>query len=122
MKSMKLLTLFVVFSFLIFFACSDDNDSNKTLDVDQTVLTFQPGVETKVFTISTIEEWYITCSGLSLWFGPNIASTDWFDISPVSGTGNAQISITTKDSTHNNSAILQIKYGKKEKTVTLNQN
>lgn len=117
----KLFPLLVVLSLPIFFSCSKDSDSDKTLDIDIDIVTFQPGGDTKSFNISTIEEWYVTCAGLDIAYGANFASTNWFDISPVYGVGNAQISITTKSDSHNNSIVLHIKYGKKEKKVTLHQ-
>ncbi|MDR0348498.1 MAG: BACON domain-containing protein, partial [Tannerella sp.] len=118
----KLLKLSVVCCLLLCFSCSTDDDSNRTLDVDQTVLTFQPGVETRTFNITASGEWSITFDGISPYYGPNMASSDWFEISPIQGTGNGLISITTKADSHNNSIVLYIKYGKREKTVTLNQN
>ena len=115
--------LAILFFCLIQFSCSDNDDSKKKLEIDLTVLTFQPGAETLSFTITTTEEWNIVGTGLTPTYGANIGTSDWFNISPVYGTGNAQVNITTNADSHNNTMTIQIKYGKKqEKTVILNQN
>lgn len=121
-----LLRRIVKLTFFLFcislFSCSKDNDADITMEVDQSTLTFQPGVETKSFEITTSEEWNITSAELSHSFGGNFAETDWFRISPVYGTGNATITITTKEDSKNNNMELRIEYGTQVKTIALIQN
>lgn len=92
------------------------------MEVDQSTLTFQPGVESKSFEITTSEEWNITSAELSHSFGGNFAETDRFRISPVYGKGNATITITTKEDSKNNNIELRIEYGTQVKTIALIQN
>lgn len=103
-------------------SCSNDSDDNKILNIDQHELTFQVGIDSMSFEITTSEEWTITSPELSQALGANNASTDWFEITPVFGTGNAIITIITKAESTNNSSVIYIKYGKQEKSVTLTQN
>lgn len=123
MKTLLIRTvkLSIILSCLIYLSCSKD-EAEQILDVDQTILTFQPGAETKSFNITTSGEWLITADGLEPYYGSNFARADWCEISPVAGKGNAQIIITTTNESKDNNMVLHIEYGKKEKTVTLIQN
>lgn len=117
-----ILKLSAIISCMLYFSCAKDNEANIKLDVYPDALTFQPGGEMKTFNISCSGEWQISADGLWPFYGRNGACTDWFEVSPVNGTGDAQIIIQTTEDSYNNNIVLYIKCNKKEMTVTLNQN
>ena len=120
MKLFKLFPILFCFSVAIFLSCSKDEEP-QILDVDKTELHFPAGTASREFNITTTGAWKIEATGLSPYFGPNKGDADWYTIEPMVETGNAKVTVTSKEGTEGNRATLRIKYDGKEKNVELKQ-
>ncbi|MDR1221789.1 MAG: BACON domain-containing protein [Tannerella sp.] len=90
-------TLCLAFLFIVFTDCSK-NEDKYDVSTDRKELQLGSGVREKEFKITSSGEWRIEADGLEYYYGGNAGSTDWCTISPISGTGNATVAVTLKES------------------------
>lgn len=104
-----------------FLSSCGKEDKPQLLDVDKTELQFPTGVAGRTLNIATTGEWRIEAPGLSPYIGINKGDADWYTVEPMWGVDNAKVTVTSKEGTAGNKAILRIKYDGQEKTVELKQ-
>jgi hypothetical protein len=68
--------------------------SAETVSVDKTELTFTQKDESKELKISCESKWYLEADGIEYYYGSNMADFKDFIITPASGEGKTQITIT----------------------------
>lgn len=113
--------LFILIILLSFLFCGCAKNNNSVISLDKDLIELNSGVDTKTFMIETKNSWKIKADGLEGWYGPNKASSSWFEISPIFGTGTAKISITTFEGTSGNQIELNIVSEGKTRIVKLIQ-
>lgn len=106
---------------LLFTACTKSNHTK--LEVDNKVLEFAAGEDTRYFNITSDEKWKIEADGLTEGLGANFGWAGWYTVEPVYGEGNAKITIMSKEGSKGNNATLKIKTisDHQEKVVELSQ-
>jgi|LSQX01.2.fsa_nt_gb hypothetical protein len=120
MKPLELPSILFFIFVILLLSCSKE-EKPQTLEMDKTELHFPTGTAGCEFNITTTGEWIIEATGMTPLFGPNKGDASWFTVEPVGGTGNAKVTVTSKEETAGNMAALKIKYDGKEKIVELKQ-
>ena len=120
MKSLKLSSILFFIFVILLLSCSKE-EKPQTLEVDKTELHFPAGAASREFNITTTGVWRIEATGLSPYIGPNRGDADWYTVEPMGETGNAKVTVTSKEGTAGNTATLKIKYDGREKIVELEQ-
>lgn len=69
-------------------------DKKEEASVDKIELIFTQKEESKEFNISCTGEWHIEADGMEPYLGPNMADVKDFTFAPISGKGNAKVSVT----------------------------
>ncbi|MDR2690754.1 MAG: hypothetical protein LBB73_00380 [Dysgonamonadaceae bacterium] len=102
MKQMYCLARGIAVIAVVYFlpaSCDKKEDfSKKEISIDRTELTFsKEDSENKEFNVSCDGEWHIEADSLSMYYGVNMANVRDFTITPVSGKGNATVTVSLKN-------------------------